>query len=116
MIKGVGIDMESVEHFRSRPYAKNRVFYQKIFTSAEIKYCLGRAEPSQHFAARFAAKEGVIKALGKKEVSLKKIEIISKKNGQPTVKIQDTRDKKQTKILISLSHTKDYAIAVAVLV
>ena len=105
-IRGVGIDIEAVERFRKKDYKNNRPFYDKIFTSREIRYCLAKADPSQHFAARFAAKEAVVKAINRRKVDLKKIEIINNKDGKPTVKLQ-------TKLLVSLSHTKDYAIAIA---
>lgn len=109
-IKGVGVDMESVERFRSKNYRRNLAFYEKIFTSREMKACSGKAEPYQCFASRFCAKEAVVKALNRKVGDLKKIEILNEESGQPVVRLKNTR----AKIMISMSHTKDYALAVAI--
>ncbi len=104
-IKGVGVDIESVERFRKLPYVENKLFYQGIFTPKEIRYCLSRANPYPHFAGRFAAKEAVIKASDKK-CGMKNIEILNQRNSQPFVNRKN--------FLVSISHAADYAIAVAV--
>ena len=105
-IRGIGIDMEAVARFRRLPYGRSRSFYEKIFTAGEIQYCLSKPDPYPHFAARFAGKEAVIKAISGTIYESKKIEIVNRRNGQPAVK-------GQTNIKLSLSHTKDYALAVA---
>ncbi len=129
-IKNVGIDIVEVKKFRKIPYVKNQSFYTKIFTDQEIKYCLSKSNPHQHFAGKFAAKEAVIKSLGSTIYKAKNIEILNKKDGSPRVKLQvssfpatdsiifqkarlATGGKIQ--VLISISHTKDYATAVALM-
>ena len=106
-ISGIGVDIAEIKRFRKLPYKSNQGFYKKIFTPAEIKYCLSKTDPYPHFTARFAAKEAVIKAGGLRLANVDDIEIFNDKTGQPYVKIK----KRGTNILISLSHAKDYAIA-----
>lgn len=111
MIKDVGIDIVEAGKFRKLPYKTNKNFYNKIFTAREINYCNEKTDPSQHFAARFAAKEAVIKALNKRITNVRHIEILNNKDGKPYIKLQASSLKSQ--VLVSLSHTKEYAVAIA---
>lgn len=109
-IRGVGIDIEEVARFRAcHPAAKQR-FYRAIFTQKEMQYCMSKKDPYPHFTARFCAKEAVTKALYKTRVSLKHIEIINDAQGRPQVNMKKNSN---YIIEISLSHTKQYAIAIA---
>ena len=65
----------------------------RIFTKHEIQYCEKKAKPSEHYAARFAGKEAVIKAFYCYDIKipLNQIEILNKKNGIPYVKILDDK-------------------------
>jgi holo-[acyl-carrier protein] synthase len=110
-IKGIGADIADIKRFRKLPYKSNSDFYKKIFTEAEIKYCLRKDDPYPSFAARFAAKEAVIKALGSTVYRARSVEILNEKSGKPTVKVKSQKSK--VKIMVSLSHTNDYAIAFA---
>jgi len=64
MIAGVGIDVVDVTRIDAllEKYAER--FQQRVFTQDEILYCRARSNPGLHFAARFAAKEAAVKALG----------------------------------------------------
>lgn len=106
MVKNIGVDIAEVQRFRKLPYKSNSDFYKKIFTEAEIKYCSSKDDPYPHFTARFAAKEAVLKALSSTIYKIKGIEILNKNNGAPFVKT-----KAKGKFLLSLSHTKNQAIA-----
>lgn len=108
LVKGIGVDIADVKRFRKLPYGRNRFSYGKMFTDAEIHYCMTKQDPYPHFAARFAAKEAILKAAGKSIYTLKDIKITNAKTGAPIVKVS-----KKNEFLISLSHTKDYAIAFA---
>lgn len=108
--RGVGIDIEDVGRFRRQDIERNPEFYQKIFTEHEISYCLSKPDPYPHFTARFAAKEAVAKTLGKTMYELKDIEIRNDKTGRPAVSV---RSDTGLSILVSLSHTKDIAAAIA---
>jgi len=62
-IFNIGVDIVNIERFKKKEYAKNKKFYQKIFTNSEIKYCLGFKNSSKHFAGKFAIKEAVKKSI-----------------------------------------------------
>ncbi|MDR3244448.1 MAG: holo-ACP synthase [Elusimicrobiota bacterium] len=105
----IGIDIEEVARFDK--CIKNAVYLKRIFSKEEIKYCLSKANPAQSLAARFAAKEAVWKALNNDKIVIFDISIKNAKDGKPQVYI---KGKKQNKIDISLSHTKQYAAAAAI--
>jgi holo-[acyl-carrier protein] synthase len=108
MKKGIGVDIIKISRFREKKYADNRVFYQKIFSKKEIEYCLKHKDPYPHFAGKFAAKEAIIKATGKK-ISLNQIVINNKTNGLEII----IEGIKKPDILISISHEKEYAISMS---
>jgi holo-[acyl-carrier protein] synthase len=115
---GVGVDIESISRFKRAEVKGDRSFLNKIFTGAELKYCLSCPVPAQHLAARFAAKEAVIKALAGLDRAIpgyKDIEITNDKNGVPSARILksgfDDLD-----IRLSLSHSKGEAIAFVMVV
>lgn len=114
-ITGIGIDIVEVKRFRKIPYKKDPGFYKKIFTDKEIKYCLSKSDPAQHFAARFAAKEAVLKCLKSTIYKIKEIEILNDKKGVPFVGLHNRKSLIVSRFLISLSHTKDQAAAIALL-
>ncbi len=89
---------------------------KKIFTEIEIRNCEKKEKKPQHYAVRFAGKEAVIKAFSYYDIaiSLKKIEILNKKNGIPYVKILNDK-LRDFDIKISLSHSNETAIAVVVI-
>ena len=110
----IGCDIEQVSRFVNK--INNQTFLQKLFTENEINYCKSKAKPEQHFAARFCAKEAVIKSLSDFEITdvfYKDIEIINKENGVPVILILKESCKNIT-IKISLSHSKDSAIATVI--
>lgn len=108
----VGTDIEQVGRFRKKPAC----FYKKIFTEKEIKYCTSKACHEQHFAARFAAKEAVIKAVSNIEnLFYNQIEIMNDKKNRPSVRIlKKTKRLKNKNFSVSLSHTQDLALAFVV--
>ena len=110
-ITGIGVDIEDISRFRTKPFNKHNAFYNKIFTKQEITYCLKKGDPSKHFAARFCAKEATIKALGKNNIDFKNIEII-KENKIPKIKV---RKHKNLHIYLSISHTKNHTIAFVII-
>jgi len=100
----IGVDIEDISRFKELDFNQNKKFYEKIFNVNEIKYCLSKKDPYQHFAARFCAKEAFIKAISKPIKDYKDIEIRIK-NNKPFIIWNDTKH------LLSLSHEKDKAIA-----
>lgn len=105
----IGIDIEEIERFSKHPIKENRSFYEKLFTPSEIEYCLTKANPYTHFTARFCAKEAAIKALQNIKVDPKKIEVMMNKN-IPSLRLPQNRTN-----LLSISHTKKYAVAVVLI-
>ncbi len=112
----VGIDIQDIEPFRKKTYTEDRRFYERIFTELEIEYCLARADPAPHFAARFAAKEAVMKILGPRTVFQKDVGIESGNDGKPNVSIsREGAVPTGHEIKISLSHSGEQAAAAAIL-
>lgn len=105
-----------------RAIEKNPRFLERVYTEQEAAYCQRKNNSWQSFAARFAAKEAVGKALGTGigPVAMQEIEIVNAANGQPAVVLHGAalalaRKKNVQRVHISLSHSKAYAIATAVL-
>lgn len=110
----VGVDCEEISRFKRLPFEKTELFYKRVFTPKEIEYCVSCREPYHRFAARFAAKEAVIKALnGILRPYYKDIEIRKGKNGEPNIHIDKKRFRKAGALSMSLSlaHSKSHAIA-----
>ncbi len=114
----IGVDIEDIGRFAKLDFKNDRAFFEKIFTEKEIEYCVSKANPCRHFAARFAGKEAVIKALQMKGVEYKDIEILNDLKGVPRVRVnlKNGGGKINKCLRISLSHCKDKAIAFVVLI
>ncbi len=115
MTESIGVDIIEIDRVAEIISEFGEKFLKKVFSDEEIRYCLSKAKPSQHFAARFAAKEAVIKALGTgfgKGIMLKDIEIRNDVNGKPKVFYKGNSTEK---ILISISHCNHYVVAFALL-
>ena len=109
----VGIDLEKIARFKAIVQRNDRPLLRRIFTAGELSYCLAKARPWQHLAARFAAKEAIIKALSdQKFTNYRHIEIVNKKDGAPAVKVS-LRPRLKVRLSISLTHAEGYAAAVA---
>lgn len=104
---GIGIDIVKVSRFKKMPYLKNKAFYNKIFLSQEIRYCLKYKNSAEHFAGKFALKEATKKAINK-QLNLLEIET-SHLNSVPVVKLLTNNN---YTFIVSLSHEDSYAIAV----
>jgi len=110
-MNSVGIDI--VEIKRINKLVGNKRFCYRVFSDKEISYCKSRKNPGQHYAVRFAAKEAVWKALGKRGITHKDISIRNSPEGKPEVILPDKLKRLEKNFSVSLSHTKDYAVAVA---
>jgi holo-[acyl-carrier protein] synthase len=102
----VGVDIVSVERFKKAVQRWGDNLLLRIFVDEEIDYCRRKARRFEHLAARFAAKEAIIKALEKK-VALKDIIVKNEDDGAPKVFIKN----KRVHISLSISHTEEFAIA-----
>jgi len=108
-IIGIGIDIEEIERFKKENINKKTL--NKIFTENELKYCFGKDKPEESLAARFCAKEAIIKA-SEKKLSYKDINI-TLINKKPCVEINKEH---KYQIFISMSHTKKYATSNAIII
>lgn len=113
---GIGVDCEEISRFRK--IEPENTFWGKVFTKKELSYCKSKPNPFQHLAARFAGKEAVIKAFSslEKRLFFKDIEILNDKNGVPYAKVLKSNVSRSFSVKISLSHSKNNAIAFAIVV
>jgi holo-[acyl-carrier protein] synthase len=123
MILGVGIDIIEVARIASSYEKFGGRFVNRILHPDEIAYCLSHKNPAPFLAVRFAAKEAISKAFGtgiSAQLGWQDMEIHRKESGEPFVvlhgkgkKLFQSRHAKR--LLVSLSHTANYAAATAVL-
>jgi len=114
----IGVDIENISKFVDLKEIEDKKFLQKIFTDLEISHCFQKIYPAQHLAARFAAKEAIMKAYNSitgNTLSLSDIEVKNEIDGKPTVCIKKDVNSNMD-ILLSISHNDDNAIAFAVIV
>ncbi len=112
---GIGADIEDVSRFEGLSREKDARFLHKIFTEKELEYCFSAENPAQHLAARYAAKEAVVKALsslGRDKVYYRDIEVTSGSRGIPGGAVMKGGFENII-IKLSLSHTRELAIAFA---
>lgn len=115
-ILGIGTDIIEIERI-ARAVEDNPRFARKVFTKAELDYCLGKQSCYPHLAGRFAAKEAAAKAIGR-SLSWQDVEILSGVDGKPDVRLsgQAAELTKGCRMMLSLSHSRNYATATAILV
>ncbi len=112
-----GTDIIEVARIQESVENLGEKFLNRVFTNNEIKYCISKKNMQyQHFAARFAAKEAIFKAISdcltsKYDITWKNIEIVNDKKGRPYVHFIGLTFNEIQDIDISLSHLKEYAIA-----
>lgn len=114
----VGIDIVEIRRVEAAIERGGKRFLNRIYTEVELKTCLNR---SASLASRFAAKEAVMKVLGTggTGIAWREIEILSGSDGKPSVKLYGQALSKAaqlhlTQVCISLSDSKEYALAVAI--
>jgi holo-[acyl-carrier protein] synthase len=120
-MKGVGIDMIEVSRVANK-IGKESGFREMVFSEKEITYCEPKANKAEHYAARFAAKEAFLKAIGtgwKNGTAFNEIEVRHDDEGSPELHLLGETAKTLAsiginKIHLSLSHLKSIASAVVV--
>ena len=114
MIIGTGIDIIEIKRIQKAIDRWGNGFLDQVFNKEEIAYAKKHKYPTQHFAARFAAKEAIVKAIGDNaHIHWKDMTILNNKHGQPFCVSNKKKFKK--KIFISLSHSENYAVASAII-
>jgi len=123
-IKGIGVDLAQIRRLRRVVERWDDRFLRRVFTEDEIAYCRRRRDPIPHLAARFAAKEATLKALGtglRMGIKWQELEV-RRERGQAPVMVLSGRcralaqAKGAGSVLLSLSHDGDYALAQAMLI
>ena len=123
MIVGTGIDIAEVPRIRQSIERFGDRFLQRIFTAGEMRYCDSKANRVERYAARFAAKEAAMKALGtgwNHGVRWRDCEVTRQPGGRPTMSFHGRAGEFATKlgvtnIALSISHTVEQAIAQVIL-
>ena len=123
-MRGIGIDLVPIPRMRHLLERWQDRFLSRVFTEDEIAYCRARKDPVPHFAARFAAKEAGLKALGtglRLGISWRELEVKRERGGPPMLILRGrsreiARQRGGDRMLLALTHDGDYAIAQAMLV
>lgn len=105
----IGIDIIDISRFQEKIFNNNKNFYEKIFSSSEIEYCLNKKNAYESFATKFAIKESVIKCI---DQPINFLDILTDhENEKPTVKLLKNPS---FRFLVSVSHEKSHAVAVVI--
>lgn len=110
-MQSVGLDVVDIQRIRALLKPARAASLRRLFTSYERTYCLRHKDPAPHFAGLFAAKEAASKALGTERYPLLSLEVRHRKDGAPEV----WRGSKRAKVQVSITHTRTFAAAVAVI-
>src|SRR5262245_56591863 len=120
MILGVGIDLTPIDRMQAALARHAGRLEAKLFTDGERRFCAARAQPSQHFAARFAAKEAAVKAVAAlRGQPWHSVEVKSDDAGAPRIELHEpalsaARGAGVRRLHLSLSHAAGQAVAVVV--
>lgn len=122
-VLGVGVDVVETTRVEQALLRSGPTFERRVYTEAEIVQCAGRHDRVQALAARFAAKEAFLKALGvglTSGLSLREIEVVRGKRGRPIVRLEGAASRAAkargiSRVHLSLSHEDGVAAAVVVL-
>lgn len=119
--RGIGTDVVAVARIAEAAGRTGGRILARIFTPAEYDYCTSRRDAACCFAARFAAKEAVLKALGTGLAGCRwhDVEIVRRASGRPEVRLSGGAAREAAKrgigeILLSIAHEREYAVAFAV--
>jgi holo-[acyl-carrier protein] synthase len=123
MIAGIGTDLVEVDRLEQAARRHGRRFLDRVFTPAEISYCDALARPYESYAARFAAKEAFLKALGTGQrdgIGWHHMEVARDRAGRPELVLTGPAREAAGRqgvaaVFLSLSHTRHHATAVVVL-
>jgi len=122
-VAGLGVDLARIERFRRLLVQGKGAVVERIFTPGERAYALAKKDPAPHLAARFAAKEAFLKALGlglRQGISWQQMEVVRDELGKPSLQLSGRagelfRERGLTRLLLSYSHDGDYAFATVIL-
>ena len=119
MLTGIGIDIIEIDRIR-RAIERWPGFTERLFSEGERSYCDRHSDPAARYAARFCAKEAVAKALGR-ALRWRDVEVTLDPSGRPRIGLSGkaavyANISEGGSVLVSLSHSRDYAVASVALV
>ncbi len=123
MVLGIGTDLAEVQRIRSSIERYGERFLNRIYTETERAYASSKANAAERYAARFAAKEAGMKALGtgwRRGVKWKDFEVVNERSGQPRLRLYGAAGEIAgqmgvKRISVSLTHTAETAFAIVIL-
>ena len=123
MIVGTGIDVAEVARLEQATARHGRRFLERVFTAREIEYCERHKNRFERYAARFAAKEAGMKALGigwRGGVRWRDLEVVNRRGGKPELRLSGVaarlaQKQKVRNVALSLTHTQTQAVAQVIL-
>jgi len=123
MIVGTGVDIAEVGRIKAAVERFGDRFLKRVFTLAEVRYCMGKVNTAERLAARFAAKEAGMKAIGtglRHGVTWQDVEVLRMPGQRPVLKFSGKAAEFAERLgckrtHLSLSHTKEQAIAYVIL-
>jgi holo-[acyl-carrier protein] synthase len=119
MILGIGVDIVEVHRIQRAVERHGGSFVRRVFTPGEADYCHLSPHPEQRFSTRFAAKEAALKALGTgwaQGLRFLDVEVLNNDAGAPSIRLHGKAAERAgsmgvQRILVSLSHHRDFAVA-----
>jgi holo-[acyl-carrier protein] synthase len=119
MILGIGVDIVEVDRIQRAVERHGGSFVDRVFTPDEAGYCRRSPHPEQRFSTRFAAKEAALKALGTgwaQGLGFRDVEVLNNHLGAPSIRLHGKAAERADamgveRILVSLSHHHDFAVA-----
>jgi len=123
MIVGTGVDISEVDRIAAAVKRFGDRFFQRVFTPAEIRYCMAKPNAAERLAARFAAKEAGMKAIGtglRHGITWQDVEVVRLPGQRPMLQFHGKAAEFAARLgckrtHLSLSHTKEQAIAYVIL-
>jgi holo-[acyl-carrier protein] synthase len=121
-VLGIGTDIIECERIAGMEHKHGEEFLSRVFTAREIAYCTDRKTSELHYAGRWAAKEAVLKVLGtgwSRGIQWTDVEVVNLPSGAPSVilwnrALEIAKELGITKVEVSISHCKAYAVAFAI--
>jgi holo-[acyl-carrier protein] synthase len=119
MIRGIGIDIVEVSEVESSISKYGERYLERVFTQQEVEYCRSGTNSGQRYAARIAAKEAAMKAMGTgwdRGVEWLSFEVVNEASGRPSLRMHGAAatlaaENRITRSWVSLAHNAGYAIA-----
>lgn len=120
MIQGIGVDVVDTHRMKTILTEQGSFFIDRVFTETEIAYCNSKQNPEQHFAARFAAKEAVSKAMQTGWSGIfrwKDVEVVNEPSGAPKIILYNAvaMSLEKSSVHLSLSHSESTVVAAVII-